>query len=187
MVYIQCQRPGKGRKISLAFSLNAIPDDGDKIPCNTTEALKHRAKRSGKPRWKTALSNSNPPSSSTKTALFSRKGRFYFIFHDFLACLEFWIRALTTEQATDRKNQCSGGIEPPEHCAFQPVFAFLAAISCFISWISWASFSSHSSYVLAYTFRAMRFPLTTGEYRPSQRFSLIWLTQPVPGLRRWPL
>ena len=136
---------------------------------------------------KDEVGGSNPPSSSTKTALFSRKGRFYFIFHDFLACLEFWIRALTTEQATDRKNQCSGGIEPPEHCAFQPVFAFLAAISCFISWISWASFSSHSSYVLAYTFRAMRFPLTTGEYRPSQRFSLIWLTQPVPGLRRWPL
>ena len=136
---------------------------------------------------KDEVGGSNPPSSSTKTALFSRKGRFYFVFHDFLACLEFWIRALTTEQATDRKNQCSGGIEPPEHCAFQPVFAFLAAISCFISWIGWASFSSHSSYVLAYTFRAMRFPLTTGEYRPSQRFSLIWLTQPVPGLRRWPL
>ena len=35
-------------------------------------------------------------------------------------------------------------------------------------------------------FRAMRLPLTLGEYRPSQRWSLIWLTQPVPGLRYLP-
>lgn len=32
LVYIQRQRPGKGRKVSLAFSLNVILDDVDKIP-----------------------------------------------------------------------------------------------------------------------------------------------------------
>ena len=32
--------------------------------------------------------------------------------------MKFAIRALTTEEATDRKNQGSGGIAPPEPCAF---------------------------------------------------------------------
>ena len=35
-----------------------------------------------------------------------------------MAYLKFAIRALTTEEATDRKNQGSGGAIPPEPCAF---------------------------------------------------------------------
>ena len=111
-------------------------------------------KRSGKQKTssfqsvgKDEVSGSNPDSSSTKPALFVWKGRFCFAFRNFLACLKFAIRPLTTEQATDRKNQGSGGAIPPEPCAFQPAFAcaFMAAISCFISRISWDSFCSHSS------------------------------------------
>ena len=53
-------------------------------------------------------------------------------------------------------------------------FAFCCAISAFISSIITASFSSHSSFVLAYTFREIRFPSAPlGEYFPSQRWSLI--------------
>lgn len=67
-------------------------------------------KRSGKQKTssfqsvgKDEVSGSNSDSSSTKPALFVWKGRFCFAFRNFLACLKFAIRPLTTEQATDRK------------------------------------------------------------------------------------
>ena len=62
--------------------------------------------------------------------------------------------------------------------------SFSAAISAFICVISSASFSSHSSLVLAYTFFGVRFPYAfVGEYRPSNRWSLICVMHPVPGRR----
>ncbi|MBC5722182.1 hypothetical protein H8S11_05055 [Flintibacter sp. NSJ-23] len=43
----------------------------------------------------------------------------------FLAFLKFAVRALTTEQATDRKNQGSGGAIPPGPCAFSGLRHFM--------------------------------------------------------------
>ena len=43
----------------------------------------------------------------------------------FLAFLKFAVRALTTEQATDRKNQGSGGAIPPGLCAFSGLRHFM--------------------------------------------------------------
>ena len=56
------------------------------------------------------------------------KSGFYFAFHNFLACLKFEIRALTTEQATDREKWASEGVLPPEaRCFFSLPFPVLSS------------------------------------------------------------
>ena len=77
---------------------------------------------------KDEVSSSNLDSSSTKTALFSQKGRFYFAFCDIYARLEIVVRTLTTEQATDRKNRGPSGTVPPgPRCIFSRLLPVLSS------------------------------------------------------------
>lgn len=104
---------------------------------------------------KDEVGGSNPPSSSRKRPLFSRKAVFFLTIHNNFGQFKFSLLRLTTHLATDRKRSglrgcfCLGGpfVQPVSSACFR--CSFSAEISAFISAISRASFSSQSTSIWA--------------------------------------